>query len=156
MDSPALRWRGEGYFDMNWGEEPLEQGFRCWDWSRAALAEGRCAVLYDREERDGTRHETGLCFSPAGDVEIFQPPPRQTLAPTTVWRIPRASQVEAGGTLGIVRTLEDTPFYARSVLSTRLLGETVQAMHESLSLERFRRAWVQALLPFRMPRRGGR
>jgi carotenoid 1,2-hydratase len=26
------------------------------------------------------------------------------------------------------------------------------AMHESLSLDRFRSAWVQLLLPFRMPR----
>jgi carotenoid 1,2-hydratase len=29
----------------------------------------------------------------------------------------------------------------------------VVAMHESLSLDRFMRPWVQAMLPFRMPRR---
>jgi hypothetical protein len=31
-------------------------------------------------------------------------------------------------------------------------------MHESLSLDRFRKTWVRMLLPFRMPRRaaGGR
>jgi carotenoid 1,2-hydratase len=39
------------------------------------------------------------------------------------------------------------------VLSQRLLGEDVIAVHESLSLDRFRSRWVQALLPFRMPRR---
>ena len=50
------------------------------------------------------------------------------------------------------RTLEDAPFYARSQLSARLFGETVDVMHESLSLDRFRRPIVQAMLPFRMPR----
>ena len=33
-------------------------------------------------------------------------------------------------------------------------GQPVRAMHESLNLRRFRQAWVQAMLPFRMPRRG--
>jgi carotenoid 1,2-hydratase len=50
------------------------------------------------------------------------------------------------------QTLEDGPFYARSILSTRVFGEDVPAMHESLSLDRFRKPWVQAMLPFRMPR----
>jgi len=36
-----------------------------------------------------------------------------------------------------------------------LLGESVTAMHESLSLDRFRARWVQMLLPFRMPRAWG-
>ena len=49
-------------------------------------------------------------------------------------------------------SLEDTPFYARSLLTTRLLGATVPAMHESLCLDRFAARWVQAILPFRMPR----
>ena len=29
------------------------------------------------------------------------------------------------------------------------------AVHESLSLDRFRAPWVQAMLPFKVPRRGG-
>jgi hypothetical protein len=41
----------------------------------------------------------------------------------------------------------------RSLLQTRLLGESATAVHESLSLRRFSAPWVQALLPFRMPRR---
>jgi carotenoid 1,2-hydratase len=52
----------------------------------------------------------------------------------------------------VVRTLTDAPFYARSLVRTRWLGEAVTAMHESLSLQRFDSAWVQAMLPFRMPR----
>lgn len=50
------------------------------------------------------------------------------------------------------RTLTDAPFYARSVIGTHLLGEPVTAIHESLSLTRFASPWVQAMLPFRMPR----
>jgi len=53
----------------------------------------------------------------------------------------------------VVRTLEDTPFYARSVVRTQLCGQTVEAMHETLSATRFASPMVQALLPFRMPRR---
>jgi carotenoid 1,2-hydratase len=52
----------------------------------------------------------------------------------------------------IVRTLEDAPFYSRSLLDTRLLGSSAPAIHESLDLDRFRARWVQCLLPFRMPR----
>jgi carotenoid 1,2-hydratase len=52
----------------------------------------------------------------------------------------------------IVKTLESAPFYARSLISTRMQGQRAFAVHESLSLGRFRSAWVQAMLPFRMPR----
>jgi carotenoid 1,2-hydratase len=52
----------------------------------------------------------------------------------------------------VAETLVDAPFYARSVLNTRIAGQPVTAMHESLSLDRFSAGWVQALLPFRMPR----
>jgi hypothetical protein len=48
--------------------------------------------------------------------------------------------------------LENTPFYTRSVLATHLLGEPVTAMHESVYLDRFSTRWVQAMLPFRIPR----
>jgi carotenoid 1,2-hydratase len=52
-----------------------------------------------------------------------------------------------------VRTLEDTPFYARSLLSVgNNAGVARLAMHESLDLERFRSPWVRRLLPFRMRR----
>jgi carotenoid 1,2-hydratase len=50
-------------------------------------------------------------------------------------------------------TIEDTPFYARSTLKTVWHGQPVQAMHESLRLDRFVTPIVQAMLPFRMPRR---
>ena len=52
----------------------------------------------------------------------------------------------------VIDTLEDTPFYARSLVQTGIDGRAVKVMHESLSLTRFESAWVQCLLPFRMPR----
>jgi carotenoid 1,2-hydratase len=48
--------------------------------------------------------------------------------------------------------LEDAPFYTRSVLQTRVLGEDAVAVHESVSLERFVTPWVQFMLPFKAPR----
>ena len=46
LQHPDLAWNGDGYLDSNAGEEPLERGFRCWDWSRASLRDG-AALLYD-------------------------------------------------------------------------------------------------------------
>jgi carotenoid 1,2-hydratase len=54
-----------------------------------------------------------------------------------------------------LRTVEDTPFYARSLL-TDGASSPAHVVHESLSLERFRSPWVQSMLPFRMPRRRSR
>ncbi len=147
---PSLKWKGSGYLDMNAGDEPLEDGFERWDWSRADLGDG-AAVLYDATRRDATRKTLSLRFDRTGAATEFEPPPRRRLATTPVWRIPRHTNSENDGAR-IVKTLEDTPFYARSLLSTDLLGERTTAMHESLSLDRFEKTWVKALLPFRMPR----
>jgi len=67
--------------------------------------------------------------------------------------LPRTTRTD-GGDARVVRTLEDTPFYARSELQTSLGGRRMVALHESLSLERFKSPMVQAMLPFRI-RRGG-
>ena len=53
----------------------------------------------------------------------------------------------------MLRTLADGPFYARSILDTRLLGHRTEAIHESLSLDRFRDPIIKTFLPWRMPRR---
>jgi len=154
LDRPSLRWSGEGYFDTNAGDAPLEDGFERWDWSRAALSPslgGGAAVLYDVTRRDGTALSIALRADPAGRVEDVEPPPPLRL-PRTRWRVERTTRSDAGHTASVLRTLEDAPFYARSVLSSHILGEAVTPMHESLSLDRFRAKPVQAMLPFRMPR----
>lgn len=154
LERPALRWTGHGYLDSNEGDEPLEDAFVRWHWSRATLADGGTAVLYDVRRRSGGPLSLALRFGSTGEVQRFEPPPPASLPPG-LWRVARCTRSESGHPARLVQTFEDAPFYARSLVASRLLGESVTAVHESLSLERFRRAWVRALLPFRMPRRGG-
>ncbi len=149
---PDLRWSGAGYLDSNRGSEPLEKAFKRWDWSRAELRQG-AAILYDVTAREGQAAELALRVDHRGEVEPFDPPPRVPLPTTDIWRIARGTQSETGQSAKVIDTLEDTPFYARSVVETRLLGESATSVHESLCLDRFRSGWVQTLLPFRMPRR---
>jgi carotenoid 1,2-hydratase len=152
LDKPALGWSGQAYFDSNTGDLPLEQGFSRWDWSRTNDPQGTC-VLYDVTRRNGETMSMALRFDPGGGIEEFEPPAAMQLPSTRWWRIARRTQSDAGQPVRVLHTLEDTPFYARSVLASQLRGEPVTAMHESLSLDRFRAGWVQMLLPFRMPRR---
>jgi len=155
LSAPDVRWSGEGYFDSNAGERPLEHDFSRWNWSRAALANGRSAVLYDVERRDAEPMSLALQFSASGEAEAFEAPPRVDL-PRTGWRLQRETRADLASdgsdNARLMRTLEDTPFYARSVLTSQLLGERVTAMHESLSLDRFITPACQWMLPFRMPR----
>lgn len=152
MREPALAWSGPGYLDANAGAEPLEQGFRFWTWSRATLASGT-GVLYDAERRDGSALSLALLFRPDGRVEEREPPPPARL-PATLWRVPRPMRADDKVAPRLVRTLEDAPFYARSEVASRLWREEARGVHEALSLDRFRQAWVKLLLPFRMPRLG--
>lgn len=156
MRQPGLCWRGDAYLDANWGAEPLESRFVRWDWSRAILDDGSCAVLYNRQERGQPMRSLGLRIARTGTVTAFDPPADSQLPKTRIWHIRRGTQAEAGFTPQVCKTLEDTPFYARSIIETRLFGQRLTAMHESLSLTRFSQPWVQVLLPFRMPRLAGR
>ena len=94
----------------------------------------------------------GFRFLPDGRRESLATGAASPLPRTTVWRVDRETLVDAGAAATIEKTLEDTPFYARSLIRTRLAGQEALAMHESLDLNRFRSRWVQCLLPFRMPR----
>lgn len=150
LNTPELRWQGEGYFDMNTGDAPLECGFRDWEWSRAKMRD-RTAILYEAKRRDGERADLALTVDADGTMQAFDPPALTSLK-RTGWRMSRNARSDASSLPQVAKTLEDAPFYARSVLSGRLLGEDVMMMHESLSLDRFRMPIVQAMLPFRMPR----
>ncbi len=149
LDRPGLRWSGEGYLDSNAGTRPLEADFTRWDWSRGVHRSG-ASVLYDVERADGTEMSLALRFDPRGGVEQHPSPPRLRLPSTPLWRVPRFTGSE--GAAKVAATWEDTPFYARSAIRSRLFGEDVLAMHESLSLRRFTSPIVQMMLPFRMPR----
>jgi carotenoid 1,2-hydratase len=86
-----------------------------------------------------------------GELSRFAPPPRQKIS-RTGWRVGRATRSDVGTSPRVIATLEDTPFYARSLIATRLFGAQVSAVHESLSLDRLVRPVVRLMLPFRMPR----
>jgi carotenoid 1,2-hydratase len=144
---PALSWSGAGYWDGNDGDAPLERDFAAWSWMRAPLADG-AVVLYDVRPRDGEGRCLALRFASVGGVTAL-PEPGVVPLPPTLWRVSRSVRAEAAR---LVRTLEDAPFYARSVVEVSIDGQRALGVHESLSLDRFRAPWVQALLPFRMPR----
>jgi carotenoid 1,2-hydratase len=150
LQRPHLCWRGEAYVDSNCGGEPIEKAFRSWTWSRADLASGT-AVLYAVNNDHGADKQLALLFKPSGTIEHFPFPSPIELTPTR-WGIARETFADENHSVRIIRTLENAPFYARTLISTSLLGQRALAVHESLSLRRFRAPWVQAMLPFRMPR----
>lgn len=150
LTHPAVRFRGAAYLDANHGDEGLEEAFTGWTWSRVA-AGGRAAVIYDVERRDGSRLLVTRGFAPGGERRHGFPVIAVEAAPTR-WRMRRVLHGEPGARPRIVRTLEDTPFYARSLVETSLFGERAVGTHEALSLDRFRSRVVQRMLPFRMRR----
>jgi carotenoid 1,2-hydratase len=150
LEKPDMRWNGEAYVDSNYGVEPLEDGFTDWRWSRAHLKRDT-AVLYEGKRRDGTSFAQALRFGADGSVAPVDLLSEVTL-PKTGWRMPRLTRVDPGRKVIIRKTWEDTPFYARTALSTHMFGEAADAVHESLSLERLRSPIVRMMLPFRMPR----
>ena len=142
---PRLSWDGHGYFDMNFGSRMLELDFATWDWSRSAEKDGTSIYYVSRSVDGGERH-LGMRFGADGSHTELHVPEPQALAKSG-WRVARHPSFIEPVTLA--RVLEDTPFYTRSLLADPA-GEL--HVHESLDMRRFKSAWVQTLLPFRMPR----
>jgi carotenoid 1,2-hydratase len=156
LERPGLRWSGQAYLDSNEGDEPVDLAFVGWDWSRANLRDGSTAVVYDvRPAASSGQAADRLIaqrFAPDGRCAAFEPPPRRRL-PRSRWGLSRAQRGDPGAPVSVRQTLEDTPFYVRSVVDASLLGEPVTAVHESLDVPRLVSLPVQGMLPFRMPRR---
>jgi carotenoid 1,2-hydratase len=152
LERPALRWQGVGYLDSNAGDVPLEATFRRWDWSREEGRDGRPErVLYDVELLGGQRREYGFSLGLDGSVGSADAPQPPALSASR-WGIERRIRARAGHGVRVARVLEDGPFYTRAEISLEGPDGASRALHETLSLDRFRARWVQALLPFRMPR----
>lgn len=151
MSQPSLQWRGHAYFDTNRGDEPLEEGFRGWHWSRARVRD-QARIFYEAEGRHGGQTALSLVFDAHGEL-IERPAPSIVRLPNTLWRLPRFTRSEQSAK--VLSTLEDAPFYARSRIAHRIDGHDVISMHESLDLDRFANPVVKAMLPFRMPRARG-
>ncbi|MFK8042004.1 carotenoid 1,2-hydratase [Congregibacter sp.] len=153
VDLPSMdtHWSGDGYLDSNRGEEPLADGFSGWDWTRARLSNGDCAVRYEARHAERKPHRLALNFKKDGSLAFENPAESSPLPRTSVWRVDRRMP-SAEATPTRLQTLEDTPFYARSLIEANFGGEAGAGIHESLSMTRFEKRWVQTLLPFRMPR----
>lgn len=150
LTSPDCAWSGQGYFDTNAGEEPLQDAFAGWNWSRVHLP-SETVLFYDVEALDGQRTDLALSFGPNGEMRSIAAPPPAPL-PRTLWGVDRATRGDEHDPPKLARTLEDTPFYSRSILEGRYGGQLAQIVHESLSGKRLRSPVVNAMLPFKMPR----
>ena len=148
FDAPALAWQGEAYLDANLGERPLARDFHSWQWQRSALPGGRSRVLYEVQPLQGPERSLAIGIDAQGGIDALPLPPWQAL-PGTPWGVARSSRGRQPPAL--LATLESGPFYCRSLL--RDADDGALTLHESLSLQRFAQPWVQAMLPFRMPRR---
>jgi carotenoid 1,2-hydratase len=151
LSRPALSWSGLAYVDSNRGSEPLAQAFQSWTWSRTVEAR-RTRVFYDVVYRNTDTRSLALAFASGGGcTELIAPPIRRL--DRTFWGLRRHIRSQAGAPPRLIAPFEDGPFYARALVEQHLEHESVLAVHETLSLDRFASRWVQALLPFRMPRR---
>lgn len=151
LDDPGARWTGHAYMDTNSGDTPLEAAFDGWTWSRSRDGD-RAVVLYDVCPIASAPRSISLSFEGASATPMRD---RSTMheLPRSRWGIARATRTGEGGCASVLRTWSDTPFYARSLLRLNDGGRVTTAIHESLDLRRFRSAWVQRMLPFRMRRR---
>jgi carotenoid 1,2-hydratase len=154
LDAPALRFSGSGYHDVNEGDEGLELGFRSWNWSRARLDDQRTAILYDVSLREdpGALLPRGWLFDVGGPTITTLAPEalgQPTALPRTTWGVSRAIRSEVGHSPRLLETFEDTPFYSRNLVATRVAGREAEAIHESLDLDRFASRFIQFLLRFK-------
>lgn len=116
------------------------------------MRDGSVTVLYDIREKSGHEQILALRFKHDGTIDSFDAPPRQSL-PKAFWRVARSIRSQPSFPLRVNQTLEDTPFYIRSVLQSGLLGESILSMHETLNVPKLDRLSTRLMLPWRMPRR---
>jgi len=107
-------------------------------------------VFYDMTWPGQEDKLLSLRFTPQGQVEPLPAAPIQTMR-KTAWQIGR--RMRSDGPVELHEQLEDTPFYQRALLKFSYAGEKLLAFHETLSVPRLLSPVVQAMLPFRMPRR---
>jgi carotenoid 1,2-hydratase len=143
LAAPRLSFTGTAYLDMNEGEGALEDAFARWSWTRVSSANDTF-VVYDTVGDDGAVRERAFAFSEAS-ARTFEPMGRSSLG-STLFGLRRESR----GHLGLVRTIEDGPFYARSVVRANVAGRDLLGVHEHVDLARFASSWVRFLIPFRM------
>jgi carotenoid 1,2-hydratase len=149
MEAPDVAWTGSGYLDSNYGNEPIEAGFHSWHWSRAHMGR-EVAVIYEGTRRNGSHFGSALRFDTSGTPHQEELPLVAPMPPTW-WGVKRQTRADRGHA-SVIKTWEDSPFYARTTLAARIFGEPVVAVQESISLNRLINPVVQFMLPYKMPR----
>ena len=155
VDLEAKGWQfdGHGYFDANFGTRPLETDFSTWTWGRFPTEDG-AVCIYDAKRRDGSVLDAAVAFEPSGQARLVDAPPAQPFR-RTLWALPRQTRADVGVTPRQVKPMLDAPFYSRSVVETRINGETVVGVHEALDLNRYANPLLKPMLAVRVPRRAG-
>ena len=153
LNEPELSWKGESYLDSNEGEEPVTHAFKTWDWSRARLKDDSVSVLYDVRQKNTSERIIAQRFFRDGSNAAFEPPKTRQRLQRSLWRVNRSIRSEGSKTSQITETLEDGPFYVRSLVRSNICGEDVLAVHETLEAQRLKSLAVRLMLPWRMPRR---
>jgi carotenoid 1,2-hydratase len=155
LEAPKCSFSGHAYVDTNAGSEPLEAGFQAWTWSRALLESGKSVLSYHCLDRSSVVSLMHIEIAPDGTaLDLALDALHAQPLGITGFGLPRLAYTDSRAAISRLRTLESSPFYARSRFRTTLMGETAIVVHEQLSLTRFVAPWVQFLLPFRM--RNGR
>jgi carotenoid 1,2-hydratase len=148
--APSLRFRGDGYHDVNHGDEPLAKAFTKWHWARSH-ERARTRIRYDRALVDGTRRVLDVECSAEG----LRYSHRDEASPMALslggWALmePSVLMVDARTALREVKRVESSPFYARYTART---PQGDPAVGEHLDLERFSLPAMQKMLPFRARR----
>jgi carotenoid 1,2-hydratase len=149
--SQGHAWEGHGYFDANFGSRALEADFGFWTWGRFPMRD-RTLCFYDATRRDGSRLALAVETDRAGEVRLIEAPPPVPMA-RSAWLVRRETRADPGTTPRQALSLLDAPFYARSLVRTRIGGEETLGMHEALDLVRFRQPLLKPMLAVRVPRR---
>jgi carotenoid 1,2-hydratase len=148
LTNPRLRFEGKAYHDSNWGSESLVDGFVGWNWSRSEL-DGGTAIIYDTVPAVGDERRFARFLGSDGqthDLELNQ----AVQLGRSRWGIRRQTRFQSGKQPRLLRSLENSPFYTRSLLRWFYASRSAEGVHESMDLDRFRRPWVKFLFYLRM------
>lgn len=150
LTAPNLRFSGNGYHDVNHGDEPLGSAFTRWHWARSHESD-RTRIRYDRALRDGTRRVLDIDLARSGARVHHRDVPAPMQLAMGGWTLmePAALRVDDETVLRDVRRVESSPFYARYTART---PKGAPAVGEHLDLDRFALPSMQRMLPFRARR----
>ncbi|MFP7672402.1 carotenoid 1,2-hydratase [Marivita sp. S0852] len=151
LEAPGWQWDGHGYFDANFGTRALEEDFSFWTWGRYPARKGS-TCFYDATRLDGSKLGSGFHFERDGTASEIDLPPLLGFK-RSLWAVRRETRGDDGTQPKQIMSMLDAPFYSRSMVETKLDGETSIGVHEALDLARFRSPLLKPMLAVRVPRR---